>query len=283
MRTLRTLAALVLSLGAGACLFQPGDGSAAAGGFVVPAGAVQIANGVYVASGRKVSEPFPPPSAADNRPVITAGQWKNTGPNSFALGLSVRSPIPIQELHLELGGAHFIVTGSGGSTDIDACAMLQQQQGYGCTKACVDACSCASCTEAIYETNAEGSCSVTCSTLSHDGGLSQAPYNGSEVTFADVIYNGYVDAQGVKQVSGLLDSFASCSGSVCADAAAAEKVVWFDMYIQDWSFLDALDDIGCGVGTPPTEKSSPMMSNKSNAGSATFKQAKACDPGACPH
>lgn len=287
MRGWTMVVGIGVALCAGACGAESSP-EAPPDDFVVPAGSVEIATGIFVASGSKSSEPFPAATGEPAAPIVTGGQWKNTGPHSFALGIEVQSAGALGEVHLELAGVHYVVTPSEVGGAIDVCGILQQQQGYGCSKACVDACACATCTEKLYEENVRGGCSVNCSILSREGGLADAPYDGSEVTYADVIYNGWVDDTGVEQVAGILDSFPACSGSVCAQAAAEEaaanaKYVWVDMYVQDWSFLDALDDIGCGVASFPVAAERPMMSNKGVAGTGTFTQAKACDPGACPH
>lgn len=266
MRILTASAALLLTLAVGACLFE--EPSPGAGAFVVPSGAVPVGvEGVYLASGYEDPGPLPQPSADESAPVIVGGRSRNTGPSSFSLLLEVASAVAIERVHLEIGARHYVITLSDGTVTLDACAILQDQQGYGCTKACVDACACVECDSELVESNAEGSCAVSCSTLSHEGGLSQAPYDGSETVFADVTYNGYVDPGSGGSVDGLLDSFPSCDGSVCADAAVAAKVVEIGFHVQDWSFLGDLD-IGSAVAeTPPTPDKPSLASNHFAAGS----------------
>jgi hypothetical protein len=192
------------------------------GGTFIPPGALEAAPGIYLTNATESDEPMPQPSSDPDAPVVIGGSMSN--PITGVAQVTVETTTTIVEVHLAIDGRHFIidpalVTSSGDVADIDACEILAAQQGYSCTQACLEACGCISCGQGVTEDAIEQACSVNCSIYSQQGLLQEAPWNGSEATFAKLVYEGYSE-NGVS-VDGLLDQFPGCSSSSCTTGSGA--------------------------------------------------------------
>jgi hypothetical protein len=94
---------------------------------------------------------------------------------------------------------------------LSLCGAAASSQGITCSKACLSACSCLQCASDSTETNAEQACALNCTVYAQNGLLSGSPYNGSEATFAALLYNGTSGVPGVATQLG-------CSTNACAKA-----------------------------------------------------------------
>ncbi len=223
---------------------------------------------VSLPDGRLYDGPLPQPTSHGDEPVITGSRWVAVDNNTTGLEIQAQSGAAITAVYLEIDGEVYVfdpvVLEGGPAPDaIDACDIVAEQQGYSCTEACVEACSCVECDDSYMQSNLSSSCAASCSIYAHQGliGPDQEPYS-SEVVFADIIYNGYsFDGE---SVPGMLESLPGCYGSVCRDRAqeqqaAESRRVRVDFYHQDWSFLKDLNTGAMVVESQP-EPSRPSIS-----------------------
>jgi hypothetical protein len=172
--------------------------------------------------GKKHDGPLPAATSRGDEPVIAHADWVPVKKNVFALELHLESETPVRSIFIEINGAVYEIEASpmeGASyEEIDACNILAEQQGYGCTEACLEACACASCDDPMVENNMVKSCAMTCSIYSHEGLLGSEPYT-DEAVYADIVYNGSPE----HGLPGLMQSIPTCRSKTCSDRAAASK------------------------------------------------------------
>ena len=184
--------------------------------FSVPEDATKIGElDLYVPGATKVPS-LPVGSRDPAAPVIVDVVAGKTGPHAFELQLEVDSYSDIRFVFLNFGSdgiykAPVTEALAGGEEPPTACGVAAEQQGITCTQACLSACACASCSDSQVELNLEQACALNCTLYDRQGLLDKEPYNGSEKTFASVIYNGQHGVPGTATQAG-------CSTTKCAAA-----------------------------------------------------------------
>jgi hypothetical protein len=218
--------------------------------------------------------PLPTPTTTGQEPAIVDFYINQTSPTNFELVAVVSGTMPLDELHIEIGGEHYVVDLSGAlppPLSPDACDL----QGVVCTDACLAACGCLSCDDSTFKSALAGACAATCST---PGVIGSEPYT-NEAVFADIIYNGYtIDGT---TINGTLSSVgASCSAAQCTELAAPTKMVSVDLVgINYDEVLGQFANVQTQVSTPATPDEPASIS--SPFASATVRVNDNCDPAAC--
>lgn len=214
---------------------------------------------LWMQNGEKSPDPMPTPTTYGDEPVINGYTATKTGDTSFRIELDVTSIYPVTKVHLEMNGEHYIADiepqGTGEPGDIDACQILADVTGITCTQACVDACTCAECSDPTIQRNAEQSCAVGCSTSYAQGQICSGCAFRDEIDAADKLYNGY------DSVPGLLDSM-PCDGSVCA-ALNVPPPIWIPFDFADSGFPDGWETTSLQAESPAPE-SRQSISNPYN-------------------
>ncbi|MFH1435315.1 MAG: hypothetical protein ABIJ56_06330 [Pseudomonadota bacterium] len=221
-----------------------------------PAG-TQVGDLPMYVEGEKSPDPMPTPTSYGDEPVISGYTATATSGTTFKIEFDVISPYPVTKMHMEMNGEHYIADiepqGTGEVGDIDACQILADATGITCTQACVDACTCVTCSDSTIQSNIRQACSVGCSTSYAQGGIGPGQTFASEVDAADKIVNGY------STVPGLINGM-PCSGSVCSAVNTTPPVeVRFNLVSTDYSFLDGWET-GCLVAESLPPEPRPSIS-----------------------
>lgn len=184
--------------------------------FSPPEGATKIGELDLYIEGTKVTE-LPTPSSDPAAPRIVAIRGYKTSPTSFEMHFEVESYRTIEYVYLDFDtngiykAAVTEVLEAGTDAPPTACGVAAQQQGITCTQACLAACGCLTdCPDEQIELNAEQACALNCTIADNSNALNGPPYNGSEKTFASVVYNG-LPSSGLIGVA----TQAKCSASKC--------------------------------------------------------------------
>lgn len=191
-------------------------------------------SGIYIYNAGLAEKPTP--SSGPGAPKITEVTAAHVGGNRFIITLHVENEEDIADAYLDFG-EHGIYRvrpaphAALGAGDFGAgCRDALASQKIPCTDACITACNCASCGDPAIEKNLKQSCAITCSANVHSGAIKSAPYNGSEETLAQYVYNGAPEygLQGTAKQAG-------CDASQCTSAkppAGTRTVKPWDIYFE---------------------------------------------------
>jgi hypothetical protein len=157
-------------------------------------------------------------------PKLVSTSAVQTGDHSYAITFEVQSVSDIAYIYLDFGPSGLYrarptqKVSQTTSTDppLTICGSVAASQGITCTSACLSACSCLQCASDSTETNAEQACALNCSIYAKNGLLAGSPYNGSEATFASLLYNGTAGVPGFATQTG-------CSASTCMKAPSPSE------------------------------------------------------------
>lgn len=224
----------VLGVTAAAC---GGSGDDETPAFQPSSGAVQIGTtGIYLPHGSRV-ESAPAPTKSEDAPAIKSVTAAQTGTNTFVLTLNVDASalhLP-RSAYLDFGADGVYKTpfdlakaaASGTADYAQQCRDLLAKQNITCTDACIQACACVTCSDATIAKNLKLACATTCSANVSSGAIKSAPYNGSEVTLANVVYNGSPEdgLQGSAKQAGC-DASACPTGSTSTDSTGRKTATY---------------------------------------------------------
>lgn len=241
---------------------------------------VEELGGAIARGARNSPDPIRPATTTGQEPRITGGRiYQEDGGDTMVIEIDYIGPVQPETLLLEFGDTVLAfaleVAASGDISDL-ACRVAEMQ-GYPCTDACRAACSCVSCSNSSQEVGIHGGCAVNCSIYSAMGQI-PGPIYSSEEDLAYKVYYGYMG------VDGILDTYPSCSGSMCTVTTGGTMQARASFGMVGVDYGPALNSITTNSRAQLTSPPSPISSvgiRSEPFPTGMLDTSRACDPARC--
>jgi len=243
-------------------------------------GVVVDDNGTTISHGEESGDPMPSETTTGEEAQVLQSDgaaWISEG-SSHILEVIFDSVYPITDVHLEIGGKHFIAPAFVPTFSLPECQELLEPQGVTCTEECNEACGCISCDTTTEEEQLFLACAVNCSAYAANGLFGDDQPYRNEAHLADTIYNGVPDLG----IEGTAPD--TCTAQLCSDNASesAQKAVRVEFFNNNLDHIKNLDVNAMIVDSNPPGEPRGSLRSESASQSYGLSMPGDCEAGRGP-